>query len=96
MQFVWQAALTDTAAYLDQAHELTPVAIGGWSPVTMDPPTMRLSMRRHHRSINISSIISAHATMAVDCRDDRCLVWYSLCHGRVGLLSVLLWPVLAE
>jgi len=46
VQFVWQAALTDTAAYLDQAHELTPVAIGGWSPVTMDPLTMRLSMRR--------------------------------------------------
>lgn len=46
VQFVWQAALTETAAYLDASTATTPVAIGGWSPATMDPPTMALSLRR--------------------------------------------------
>ncbi len=46
VQFVWQAALADTAAYLDSASETGPVALGGWSPATLDPPTMLLSMRR--------------------------------------------------
>jgi 4-amino-4-deoxy-L-arabinose transferase-like glycosyltransferase len=46
VQFVWQAALTDIAAYLDASVEDTPVAIGGWSPATMDPSTLFLSMRR--------------------------------------------------
>jgi hypothetical protein len=46
VQFVWQAALTDTAAFLDQASETSPVALGGWSPATLDPPTMLLGMRR--------------------------------------------------
>ena len=36
VQFVWQAALTDMAAYLDESPGDTPVAIGGWSPATMD------------------------------------------------------------
>jgi 4-amino-4-deoxy-L-arabinose transferase-like glycosyltransferase len=46
VQFVWQAALTDIAAYLDESPEYSPVSIGGWSPATLDPPTMALSMRR--------------------------------------------------
>ncbi len=51
VQFVWQAALTDTAAYLDQAQERDPTAIGGWSPSTMDPVTIALSM--HSRDLNL-------------------------------------------
>ncbi len=47
VQFVWQAALTETAHYLDNASAASPVAIGGWSPTTMDPPTMQLSLRRN-------------------------------------------------
>jgi hypothetical protein len=46
VQFVWQAALAETAVFLDQASETGPVALGGWSPATLDPPTMLLSMRR--------------------------------------------------
>jgi 4-amino-4-deoxy-L-arabinose transferase-like glycosyltransferase len=46
VQFVWQAALTDMAAYLDDSPGDNPVAIGGWSPATMDAPTMALSMKR--------------------------------------------------
>ncbi len=45
VQFVWQAALTDTAEYLDTAPNRSPVAVGGWSPDTLDPATMFLSMR---------------------------------------------------
>ena len=46
VQFVWQAALTDMARYLDSSPEAGPAAIGGWSPATMDAPTIALSMRR--------------------------------------------------
>jgi 4-amino-4-deoxy-L-arabinose transferase-like glycosyltransferase len=46
VRFVWQEALTDTAVYLDQASENGPAAIGGWSPGTLDPATIALSMRR--------------------------------------------------
>ncbi len=46
VQFVWQAALTDMAGYLDDSIEDSPAAIGGWSPATMDAPTMYLSMQR--------------------------------------------------
>lgn len=46
VQFVWQAALTHAAAYLDAEADSGPVAIGGWTPSTMDPPTMVLSLKR--------------------------------------------------
>lgn len=46
VQFVWQAALTDMAGYLDDSPENSPVAIGGWSPATLDAPTIYLSMQR--------------------------------------------------
>ncbi|MBP6786621.1 MAG: glycosyltransferase family 39 protein [Candidatus Promineofilum sp.] len=46
VQFVWQAALTEAGAHLDAAAEAGPVAVGGWTPDTMDPPTMELSLRR--------------------------------------------------
>jgi hypothetical protein len=46
VRFVWQAALTETAVYLDNSPDTSPVAIGGWSPATMDPPTMQLALQR--------------------------------------------------
>ncbi|MCA9974459.1 MAG: hypothetical protein KC413_01865, partial [Anaerolineales bacterium] len=46
VKFVWQAALTDTGAYLNNSPATSPVAIAGWSPGTMDPPTMRLALQR--------------------------------------------------
>jgi 4-amino-4-deoxy-L-arabinose transferase-like glycosyltransferase len=46
VQFVWQAALTEAGAHLDAAAEAGPVAVGGWTPDTMDPPTMELTLRR--------------------------------------------------
>ena len=46
VQFVWQQALTSAAGYLDAAQEDGPVAIGGWTPETMDPPTMELTLKR--------------------------------------------------
>jgi 4-amino-4-deoxy-L-arabinose transferase-like glycosyltransferase len=45
--FVWQRALAATAVYLDTSPSTDPVAIGGWSPNTMDEPTMQLMLRRH-------------------------------------------------
>lgn len=44
--FVWQEALTKTAVSLNNSPDSSPVTIGGWSPATMDPATMALSLRR--------------------------------------------------
>src|SRR5690606_11546462 len=44
VRFVWQAALTEAAAFLDHSAESGPVAVGGWTPDTMDPPTMTLTL----------------------------------------------------
>lgn len=51
VRFVWQAALTEAAAYLDASTESGPVAVGGWTPDTMDAPTMTLALRRDDLSL---------------------------------------------
>ncbi len=51
VQFVWQVALTEAAAALDASSERGPVAVGGWTPETMDPPTMDLTLRREDLSL---------------------------------------------
>ncbi|MBP6017376.1 MAG: glycosyltransferase family 39 protein [Candidatus Promineofilum sp.] len=51
VRFVWQAALTEAAAYLDHSADAGAVAIGGWTPETMDPPTMELTLRRDDLSL---------------------------------------------
>jgi 4-amino-4-deoxy-L-arabinose transferase-like glycosyltransferase len=45
VQFVWQTALRDIAGYLD-GGPTGAVAIGGWSPESMDSPTMALYLQR--------------------------------------------------
>jgi len=44
--FVWQAALAETAVSLDHTPAITAAAIAGWSPNTLDGPTMALYLRR--------------------------------------------------
>ncbi|GMQ78599.1 MAG: hypothetical protein BMS9Abin02_1119 [Anaerolineae bacterium] len=51
VRFVWQEAFSDSAAYLDNSDDSRPVAVGGWTPETMDPPTMELSLKREDLSI---------------------------------------------
>jgi 4-amino-4-deoxy-L-arabinose transferase-like glycosyltransferase len=51
VRFVWQAAMTEAAAFLDQSLKNGPVAIGGWTPETMDPPTFDLTLRRDDLSL---------------------------------------------
>lgn len=51
VQFVWQGALTEAAAYLDASAGSGPVAIGGWTPDTLDAPTMELTLRRQDLSL---------------------------------------------
>jgi 4-amino-4-deoxy-L-arabinose transferase-like glycosyltransferase len=46
VQFVWQKALAEAAVFLDRSSEAAPTAVAGWTPDTMDPPTMALLMRR--------------------------------------------------
>ncbi len=40
--FVWQAAFTEMAGYLDGRSDLSAASVAGWSPSTMDSPTMTL------------------------------------------------------
>jgi 4-amino-4-deoxy-L-arabinose transferase-like glycosyltransferase len=51
VRFVWQAALTEAAAFLDRSAIDGPVAVGGWTPASMDPPTMALTLRRADLSL---------------------------------------------
>ncbi len=51
VQFVWQGALTESAAYLDASADSGPVAVGGYSADTMDAPTMELTLRREDLSL---------------------------------------------
>lgn len=46
VRFVWQEALTSAAAFLDQSPAIRDVAVAGWTPDTMDAPTMALTLRR--------------------------------------------------
>ena len=78
VQFVWQRALTETAVYLDNTPNTGPIAIGGWSPSTMDPPTMHLSLQRTDLSLRyfgsdsqtepINTLILPHAERGEDIR----------------------------
>jgi 4-amino-4-deoxy-L-arabinose transferase-like glycosyltransferase len=51
VRFVWQEALTKAANYLDASNSNGPVAIGGWTPNSMDPPTMELTLKRDDLSM---------------------------------------------
>jgi hypothetical protein len=51
VQFVWQAAFTDIAEHLDIWQTDGPTAVGGWTPETMDPPSMTLLLRRENLSL---------------------------------------------
>jgi 4-amino-4-deoxy-L-arabinose transferase-like glycosyltransferase len=67
VRFVWQAALTEAAAYLDMSPDTGPVVIGGWTPDTMDPPSMALSLKREDLSLRYfdpteSLILPNHAS----------------------------------
>jgi 4-amino-4-deoxy-L-arabinose transferase-like glycosyltransferase len=46
VRFVWQKALFDAAVYLDDSPASAATAVAGWTPETMDPPTMALALRR--------------------------------------------------
>ncbi len=46
VQFVWQAAFTDMGVYLDAQSNVNGAAIAGWTPDTMDAPTMELLLQR--------------------------------------------------
>jgi hypothetical protein len=46
VQFVWQEGLTAVARHLDETPAIQGAAIAGWTPDTMDAPTMELTLRR--------------------------------------------------
>lgn len=43
--FVWQTSLTDIARHLDRAADPLPTTIVGWTPDTMDVPTIELALK---------------------------------------------------
>ena len=46
VQFVWQQAMTEIADYLEASEGEEATALGGWTPESMDPPTMDLLLQR--------------------------------------------------
>ena len=52
--FVWQTSLTSAARWLD-THAPHPTTIIGWTPDTMDPPTMTLAMQRDDVPLRFTS-----------------------------------------
>lgn len=66
VQFTWQTALRDAGHYLDE-QPVGEVAIGGWSPESVDSPTMTLYLQRedltlHHYHPLRALVIPAGAT----------------------------------
>jgi 4-amino-4-deoxy-L-arabinose transferase-like glycosyltransferase len=51
VRFVWQTALKEAAAGLDADPDPSPIIVAGWTPDTMDPPTMALYLRRGDLSL---------------------------------------------
>ncbi|MFT5194557.1 MAG: hypothetical protein ACI9EW_000516 [Cellvibrionaceae bacterium] len=46
VRFVWQEAFTRIGRHIDQSPEIEHVSIAGWSPETLDDPTMELVVKR--------------------------------------------------
>lgn len=66
VQFTWQTALRDAAHYLDE-QSVGEVAIGGWSPESVDSPTMALYLQRddltlHHYHPQRALVVPAGST----------------------------------
>lgn len=51
VHFVWQTALWEAAADLDRSSDNGPVVVAGWTPDSMDPPTMALYLQRSDLSL---------------------------------------------
>jgi hypothetical protein len=51
VQFVWQASFTAMAEHLDIWQDGGAAAVGGWTPETMDPPTMALLL--HNKELSL-------------------------------------------
>ncbi|MFK7801305.1 MAG: ArnT family glycosyltransferase [Anaerolineae bacterium] len=45
VQFVWQKSLTEIGRNIDQHPEITQVSIAGWTPESMDDPTLELTLK---------------------------------------------------
>ncbi len=52
VRFVWQVAMKETAVSLDNDPSFAPVAIGGWSPDTLDSPSLTLHLQRDELAIS--------------------------------------------
>ncbi|MEM7116557.1 MAG: glycosyltransferase family 39 protein [Chloroflexota bacterium] len=66
--FVWQAALTETAVFLDNNPHIKSASLAGWSPDTMDVPTMRLSLKR---DVALSHFNPQEGTLVLSRSDDK-------------------------
>jgi 4-amino-4-deoxy-L-arabinose transferase-like glycosyltransferase len=69
--FVWQSALRDAAVALDAEPALESIAVAGWTPDTMDPPTMALYLRRDDLALRFFNPTPA---LVIPAGDDPVLV----------------------
>ncbi|MDJ0755979.1 MAG: hypothetical protein QNJ45_20800 [Ardenticatenaceae bacterium] len=62
VQFVWQRDLTTAAFYLNDQPAVTAATIVGWTPETMDEPTMQVTLRRHDVALRFTGRVGAVTT----------------------------------
>jgi hypothetical protein len=60
--FVWQKDLSDIGRFLDQNPAITAATVVGWTPDTMDEPTLRVTLRRHDVGLRFSGRVGAVTT----------------------------------
>jgi hypothetical protein len=58
VSFVWQTALRDMGQALNADQTIRAAAVGGWSPDTMDPPTMQLYLNRDNLPVSTFGLAS--------------------------------------
>ncbi len=97
VQFVWQSGLTQAAGYLDSVELSGPVAVGGWTPETMDVPTMELSLSREDLKLSYfdptSSLIIPEAAAGSPVR----IVWPTILEmDPVFVWQLSQWGALLE
>jgi len=65
VRFVWQATLTEMGRYLDARPEIEQATIVGWSPDTMDSPTLLLSRARSEATLRHVGTVGEARTLAL-------------------------------
>ena len=65
VRFVWQATLTEIGRYLDQHPDIADATVIGWTPDTMDAPTLLLSTTASDAQIRHAGTVGRSRTLVL-------------------------------